>query len=464
VSNDRALQLNPLHGTLPEKLEAFKVLATAISASGMMPGWDSPAKVMAGCWQADALGVHPAIYMQGTHPMEFTSRGVRKVAITPKWEFEAALLKARLPGFDYEVHEESEETCEITFKADGVSSQRVRYTMADAKRQGLYDRNDSYKTSPKEMLWKQVWHRGVDRIGAHVVMGLPSLLPPDDLDNDRPSSSIAEVVDEAVGGVETGSGPAPVERAGVPPPSTATVAEPATDYMVEFGAKVRKVFGLRANDRAGTLRRASVVMTEVLGGEVSYTRVDQIGQENARMGLEYLNQKYPGERTAAQEPAGAATEAARGMAAPAPAGDLDDGDPGFEAALDERESRAGDGPSAGPGPVGQNATPAPPPVAAPDNPDFNGTWEGVVNAVRKTGRGDKVLKEHPEKSGHWWLVAHELLSKMGHESALHVLSPDGPMQGPAEYERIARAIHEVYGVRTSPAPEPLPRHANRRAS
>jgi hypothetical protein len=451
-----AMTLNPLQGTLEERVRAFQVISTAISASGMMSGWDTPAKVMSGCWRADALGVHPAMFMDGVHPMEFEGKnGQKKVAMSPRWEFEHALLSARLPGFDFEVVEETETACEIIFKADGRSDQRVRYTIEDAKRQGLYGRNANYQTSPKEMLWKQCWHRGGDRIGAHVLMGLSSALQ-EMGDTLAPSDPTPTVRDFATGQRVPVSVAEVVEDLVKPRPEMPTMSEGHTppadvDWQVTFGTELRRVFGLPKSDKKGLLEKAGVVMTEVLGGKVEYTRADQIGQLNAKVGAEYLQKRYP------VKSAGA-TEAARGTdappAAPLPApplaaepGELDDADPGFEAALEGALSDA------------------PPPVSAapPLNPDFDGTFVGVCGAVRKSDVKDALI-EHPGGSKKWWLVAHDVLKEMGHQSSLQLMDGDTPTQSPMEFERIARTVYKVYNIREAvDAPAPLPRHANRRA-
>jgi hypothetical protein len=164
-----------IQGSLEQKTLAFGSIASAAS-SGLFPsGYDNVMKITAACWFADGLGVHPTVYMEGMQPVTFDGKTVRE----PKWEFVNALLRARLPGFDFEVHEDSEQACELTFHAEGRRPQKVRYTMEHARTQGLANKA-TYQKNPRQMLWKQCFKLGADRIGADVLAGLPSLVYEDD--------------------------------------------------------------------------------------------------------------------------------------------------------------------------------------------------------------------------------------------------------------------------------------------
>jgi len=167
--------LTAIVGTLDEKARAFQQIASAAS-SGLFPaGYDTVPKILAASWFGDGLGVHPTIYMEGIQPVQFGGKTVRE----PKWEFVNALLRSRLPGFDFTVLEESDTACEIEFFAAGRKSQKSKYTMQEAVKQGLAGpsgRNrDGYEKNARKMLWKQCFKMGADRIGADVLAGLPAM-------------------------------------------------------------------------------------------------------------------------------------------------------------------------------------------------------------------------------------------------------------------------------------------------
>ncbi|MFN0131257.1 MAG: hypothetical protein ACKVW3_01800 [Phycisphaerales bacterium] len=282
-----SLALTAITGSLTEKTEAFKQIAMAAS-SGMFAGFDTPPKVIAGCWSADALGVHPAVYFQNVHAFEV--RG--KLTQTPKWEFEAALLQSRVPGFRYVAHQEDERAADIEmFSAAMPEGVRVRYTWENAVKQKLPDRNPTWYSSTQEMLWKQAWHRGARRIGAYALMGLPAPYEIEDgegLPPERAEDSGVVSLPESVGQA------APSAPAAPEPPQSQQPDDSAPRLLVE---KIRELWpdsvGRTQMAKAALMSRVSLAIRASTGAIVTYANIGDIPANEAAAAHRWLLKNPP---------------------------------------------------------------------------------------------------------------------------------------------------------------------------
>jgi hypothetical protein len=261
--------LSVITGSAAEKLEVFKQLAGVVSANMFPTGYDTPAKVIAASWRADALGVHPIVYMDGVQPIQFQS-GERTVRLfEPKKDFIVGLLRARLPGFRMEVKEETNERCTITMYSKD-DQQTVTYTIEDAERQGLVARNkDVWTKNRKEMIFKQTVKRCGFRIGAHVLMGMgaaedePELMP--DMD-----------------------GPVAPALAAAPAPKPIVI-----DWRASFAKAAKKSHGIGVKNAAKLLTLARLIEKERTGAEPTWKKASEVTPADAEMLWRELNRRYP---------------------------------------------------------------------------------------------------------------------------------------------------------------------------
>lgn len=407
------LALRSIEGTLPEKVSAFQQIAASAATSGLMPaGYDSVQKVAAACWAADALAIHPISYMQGVHVAFFNGR----VMLEPRWEFIAGLLRARLPGFDFEVKQNDAKACEIVFTADNRKTQTVRYTIEDAARQGFANK-DTYRLNPTEMLFKQCFKRGADRIGADVLMGLPPLVEmtiEDEVAATLPDKSSAEVLEAAAASDMQKARP----NADAP---ALVVTQTAPNYIEMLGDLLTDLYGKLS--RPDKLSKCSIVMSQIAGTQTHFKRADQIGPVEAKQMYEWLIAKYPTRKFTpgnVPEPSGATVvegeeSALSGAVGDSPEATVDPNIAAAEAAQHADEPVPPPDSEDAPPPVVGNAVKAG--VAA--KTELYATVDGFLQLGHKAGQALKceVVKEAPKSSGVWWLVHQDTLCSQGIETS-----------------------------------------------
>lgn len=377
-------------GTLDEKARAFAQIASAAS-SGLFPaGYDTVQKILAASWFGDGLGVHPTIYMEGIQPVAFGGKTVRE----PKWEFVNALLRSRLPGFDFTVHEETDEACDIEFFATGRKSQRVRYTMKDAIKQGLAGpsgRNrDGYEKNARKMLFKQNFKAGADRIGADVLAGLPAMSFEQNGDEPKAGLSVAEAIEEELGkaGVVTtvASEPTDVPFEEVPHEQTGEAA-PVETPRARLAAALQRFYGPALTTDA-LPEKVNLVYNAMMKDETGIDpgmkfKHGDVGPAEADRMIAYLEAKM----------------AKRGK---------------------ERKSEPveADAP-----PPAESAEPEPERVVLPDamDPDVMGAYDALMTTVlraRKLWPTRKFIQESPPKSGKYWFTDMATFSQAGDEGSV----------------------------------------------
>jgi hypothetical protein len=455
----QATAINPIGGSLPERLIAFKEIASAIAQSQIAPnGWDSASKVMTACWAADAMGVHPYTYMENVYVADM---GGGKKLQQPKWEFQHALLKSRLPGYRFRVMESTNERA-VLWATDGIDEHTVTYTMADAVTQRLAQK-DTYKANPKQMLFKQAFHLLAKLVGAHILHSLPA---PDAADYEVPArlheASAVEVLDAAV------SAPAPTPA--LPP------AAPPVKPHARLGKNLERVFALKEKDHAGKLRRASLVMTQIRGAEVVFTKAENISPSDADEISAFLEKKYPLGTTEAAAPAapangGGATEGSEGKDAPAARTGVACEFPecpndattlvGDQAWCDDHT----------PPPHAEDETP-PPAAEAPtaieqQGEDFMREQDGklatliqICALAEKQMPGHSFLKESPKGSKKWWFIYLPILAEMGRTGDRASIKVSDAGEQSVDADTCRRLVVAVRSLGVAPG-ETMGRMANR---
>jgi len=186
-----------LVGTMEERIKAFDHIAANL-ATLRLNGWDDVPKIKAACWLSDGAGMHPATFVQNHYCMVIQG----KLMVEPKWEFVLGILQSRVPGFRFEVLEEKNESAKVRMSKppyDEGSTQTVEYTVADAKRQGLFGRGGNMWTSgnTREGCFKQAVKRCARRLAAAALMDLPVGLDGYEV-GEAPAPTPAEALDDAI--------------------------------------------------------------------------------------------------------------------------------------------------------------------------------------------------------------------------------------------------------------------------
>jgi hypothetical protein len=261
VAVDRT-KMNALAGTIDELMRAFdQIGANLVSLS--LNGWDSVQKCKAACWLAHGAGMHPATFVQNHYCMILKGR----LTVEPKWEFIVGALQSRLPGFRFEVLIETDDCAEVRMSEANGNEHTVRYTLADAKRQGLLSRDNAWAANPREMCFKQAVKRCGRRIGAAVLMDLPVGSDGYEVVAEQETrTTAAEAIDAAVARATKESAPVvdaafedAVEEAGADTPRSQGAEPEAQPPAPESGSE-------RAAAPAETSRaRLHTLMTRVYG-------------------------------------------------------------------------------------------------------------------------------------------------------------------------------------------------------
>lgn len=288
-NTQRANALNPLEGTLTDRLAYWNVTNPSWARAGLN-GWDEVWKCVMACSMADGLKVHPALFMQGNWC--FVASG-NKLLVIPKVPFILALCRSRVPGFRMEIVADDAEVCEVKM-FNGRESFSYRYTLEDAKRQGLIGRpkGSAWDNNQREMLqWKAV-RRCADRACPEVMFGLS----PAPEDSQSPEDEAPE--DKAV-------------------PEMPTEVEDTTDYKELFRNEVRARWGTNSGKKM--LEVANLIGAQ--NGWGAFTKADAITPKLAKMLVDFLHAKYgatgkPAEPETTGSKVPAETDGGRDAAAP----------------------------------------------------------------------------------------------------------------------------------------------------
>jgi len=136
-------------------------IACKLFQSGLFPNAKSEAGAFAIVEYGDELGVPPMIALQNINNIQGKlSTGAQLM-----------LALAMRRGVEYQIVEESEETCHIHFTRGAAVVESI-FTIKDAQRAGLVRQNSPWATAPATMLFHRAASRGVRKIAPDAVTGL----------------------------------------------------------------------------------------------------------------------------------------------------------------------------------------------------------------------------------------------------------------------------------------------------
>lgn len=373
--------MNPLQGTLEERIKAFDQIAANL-ASLQLNGWDQVPKVKAGCWLADGAGMHPAIFMQNHYCMNIKGR----LIIEPKWEFIVGTLQARVPGFKFSVDEETDSGATVTMEGPN-GSHTVTYTTDDARRQGLFNREGNAWTggNTREMCLKQAIKRCGRRVGAGALMDMPIGFDGLELEQQEhaeaeavTSDSTAEVIDQALEDVPEEPKVNPVKAL-----SEALIERCGKTTKAEALQKASELYNEMYRERTGTSLRAQ------------FRRADEIGPVDADDMIAYLKAHPDFLKPSKAKPG--TTNAQR-------AAQKDDS--GVETAYDEPEEE----------------DPGPEPETPPSTKqDAYTSLMMTVERARKVLAPRQFVTEFPKGSNKFWLQDQATFSKAGYKKSVKLM-------------------------------------------
>lgn len=168
--------LPPLPGVGIDILTLGRLLAASGYFQDARALSQSVTKVLAG----QELGIGPIRSMTDIHVITTMRDGEQRTRIGMSAVLMASLVQ-RSDRFRYEVKELSDQACELVFheRLDGKEWRQAgpsRFTMADAERAKLIDRNPTYKTYPRNMLFARAMSNGA-RWFCAAVFGGPVYTP-----------------------------------------------------------------------------------------------------------------------------------------------------------------------------------------------------------------------------------------------------------------------------------------------
>jgi hypothetical protein len=148
-----------------QTIEQRVQLATMLVHSGLIPQ-RTPEQAMAVMLAGYELGIPPMAAFQNIHAIPQKGGGLR---LTKSADLAVAIAQQRY-GVKLHVVEWTNELCRLVFTRPGFSDVRVEFTMADARRAGLADK-DNWKSWPKPMLASKAKLQGVRMICPEIGAG-----------------------------------------------------------------------------------------------------------------------------------------------------------------------------------------------------------------------------------------------------------------------------------------------------
>lgn len=391
---------NALTGTVEERLKAFGQIAANL-AQLSLNGWDEVPKALAACWLADGAGMHPAIFMNNHYCIKDAKTG--RLLIEPKWEFVVGILQSRVAGFRWKVIEETPTAAEVVMWDAYGNEHRTRYTIEDAKRQGLLGRPNAWQSNTREMCLKQAIKRCGRRIGAAALMDLPvnetEFADAEVVNGSGPNAEAA--IDAALDKAEKAGGPTDAEfeeahAAGAPAEEAPRGnQEPPRTRLAHL---ITERFGKLAKGpmvaKASELYNAMMLERTGVNPGMNFKSAAEIGPFEAEQIVEWMTAQgaAPHETSAGSQPG---LGAQQGSAAPAddtpPAAEEDQGV--FSVNIPEQ------------------------PAASPQEA-YDELMTTVARARKLFGR--KYIQEGPVGSGKFWYTDLATFSKLGYEAAVKV--------------------------------------------
>jgi len=428
---------NALVGTLDERIRAFDQVAANI-ATLQLNGWDTVQKAKAACWLADASGTHPATFMQNHYCMIMPPHN--KLVIEPRVEFVLASLQSRVPGFTWGVEIDTDDCQKVWMEAPGRGRHEYEYTVADAKRQGLFNRANAWTGgNTREMCYKQAVKRCGRRFAADALLDMPVGVDGIELnEGSEREPSTADVIDKQIetvlreaegenaplldemypatagsngGGDKAGSQPATDTRESAPPSSSQPAGKDPREVV---GEQIAAIYGKlskgEALKKAAQIYNALQKETTGVDPQRVFKSVRDIGTVEADQMITYLRQKYGEKPTPGSRPV---APAAATTASGAPLAVVHGG------AATESPLAGDDGPE-----EEQEDDDAPPDAEGGGDTETVSDEEAAkssafqrllvtVERARKLFTDRRFVSESPPGSGTLWLIDHPTFSAAG---------------------------------------------------
>lgn len=419
-----------LVGTIDEQMRAFEQIATNVSQL-QLNGWGTVQKAKAACWLAQGAGMHPAIFIQNHYCMEIGG----KLLVEPKWEFIVGMLQSRIPGFTWETLIETDDCAEVRM-SDGKSTHTVRYTLADAKRQGLLTKT-AWQSNSREMLFKQAVKRCGRRIGAAALMDLPVGLDGDSMEvGVEEAPNVAAEIEKAIADApreERDAVDVPFEEAPSPsstspsdtPPTVSTSpsdpdANPLETPKERLARLIKKKYGPMSGQ--GMLERATWLYNESVKERTGVDPKEKpkkggLGPIEAGQAADWLEAQMA-KKDSREEPAAAAE--------PVPEVE-DEPPPAEEAAAPEPE----------------------PPARAPSRlfePTKEAAYDVLMDTVfraRKLFAPRQFIKEAPPDSNIFWFVDQDIFKEAGYTGSVKLQKAGEVVADVATLEQLRKILEKA---------------------
>lgn len=408
------MALRPIMGEIKDRVAAYNEIA-ANMAPLAINGWAKVSDCKAACWMADALGCHPAMFMQGNWCATING----KLTVEPKVEFVLGIIRSRVPGFVLEITDESEDGVTCTMSAPGLGKMSLRYDSAWARRQGFAGK-DTYKNNPREMHLKQCVKKLADRFASHVLMGMPGF----DFSDEAP--------------------PAPPTAL---PPSGAEVvdAAPAPDPVDGLSKMIDQLWnGKKKMATVNKLRVVNAITKQMHSQERGYKSIDEVTPLEAQEMLDWLTAKYP----KGHIPRGGEQDADA-----APSEDEARGEGGAGAAVGADAPAAASSPSEEESVPLSEPEPEPEPEPTPEperkpNPDEDVlTLLAMATRATKTHKGRIFVKKGPyskSKSGEaLYFVDYAIMTDLGWTAGKAIQADGVQVVDPAVCARLVKSMREA---------------------
>jgi hypothetical protein len=404
AKTERTLALRPVDGSLTEKIAAFREMSQHF-AQLALNGWDTIQKCSAACWLADGLAMHPALYMQNNWVAPFKGG---KIVVMPQWPFMLALLRSRVPKFNFRFVHDDAEKCAV-WMTNGTYEHTETYTMDDAKRQGLLGRDNAWTSgNVREMMRAKVIRRAANVIAPEALMGLAAGGDGSEDEGERRPEVTQEQVDQAA------------EIA----VSALEKATTAPDWREALRTEIR------ARAKGAVTGRKMLEFANLVRLEMKlpkYSHPDEITPDNARGMVEYLRANYP--NLASPQAPAAATEATT------------EGGGGKDAAPEPPTEPVAE--DEVPLPMDEDAPAAPPERESEDDGKVE-TLMKLAAAAKKARPSAVFVKEAPAKSGRWYFSHGETVKSLGLESAIWLKDEMGTQKIPADLcRRVCKALRLI---------------------
>ena len=217
----------------------FEQLRAAFQANILPPHVKSVEQAIAIAAKGREMGFEPYQALEAIVPIQ------GRYTVGP--EALLSLAYRRVPGFVCRVVESTAEKCVVDLGRNGVVSFRSTYTMEDAKKAGLWDK-DNWRKNPVAMLRWRAMGAGLKIVCPDLRCGVPTADEAEEMDARDRLASVAKAgsLDDALApAAPAKAAPVVIEQAPAPEATPPVAAPPAPDLGVaeQFRADVLTELG-----------------------------------------------------------------------------------------------------------------------------------------------------------------------------------------------------------------------------